>query len=114
METQVMTIETLKAHVTFSLDLVSPIYVREDLNFRKWYPSLQKTFLSIDDESINAFKRVFKHITEEGYISTWHDHVDDVPTSGFMLIIQDGYDKTFGVDTPEECCRWQYNELFTL
>lgn len=114
MENTVMTTETIIAHTIFSLDLVSPINVKEELDFVKLYPLIQKTFLNITEEGIRAFKRSFKHISEEGFISTWHDHVDDVPKNGYMLIIQDGYDKTFGGDTPEENCRWQYNELFTL
>ena len=108
-----MEMSTLKAHIVWSLDLVSPVNV-VDLNFGEWYPNLQKTFLNLTEKSISASTKKFKHITEEGYISTWHDHVDDVPTSGYMLVIQDGYYKTFGVETPEECCRWQYNELFIL
>ena len=113
MENTVMTTDQLVNHIVWSLDLVSPVNVR-DLNFGEWYPTLQKTFLNLTEEGISASTRSFKHITEEGYISTWYDHLDDVPTSGYMLIIQDGYDKTFGISTPEECCRWQYNELYIL
>ena len=109
-----MTTETIIAHAIFSLDLVSPINVKEELDFVKLYPLIQKTFLNITEEGIRAFKRSFKHISEEGYITTWYDHLDDIPTSGFILVTENGYRKEFGVDTPEECCRWQYNELYIL
>ena len=115
MENTLVKAEEMIAHIEWSLDLRGPIYVRDvTFNFRECYPTLQKTFLNITEDGISAFTRKFKHISEEGYITTWYDHLDDVPTSGYMLVIQDGYDKIFGDDTSEEYCRWQHNVLYIL
>lgn len=107
-----MTTEQLVNHIQWSLDLVSPIQVREE-SFDKWYP-LYGSRSMVNEYLVHATEVSFKHVTEEGHISTWHDHVDEIPTTGFILVTEDGYRKEFGVDTPEECCRWQYNELYIL
>jgi hypothetical protein len=110
--TLVKTTEEIVNHVAWSLDLRSPIHVREE-SFQKWYP-LYGNYSIVNEHVVHATQNSFKHISEEGFISIWHDHVDPIPTTGFILVIEEGYRKEFGGDTPEENCRWQLNELYIL
>ena len=111
METQVMTTDQLVNHIQWSLDLVSPIQVREGESFEKWYP-LYGSRSMVNEYLVHATQNYFKHITEEGHISTWYDHVDPIPTTGYILVTEEGYKKEFGVNGSEN--RWQYNELYVL
>ena len=109
MEAQVMNQTELISHVEWSLDLKSPIQVREE-SFKRWYP-LYGCRSIVNEYIIHATECSFKHITPEGFISTWYDHVDPMPTSGYILVIEEGYRKEFCDDTEE---RWQLSELYIL
>ena len=94
METQVvMNQSELISHISWSLDLTSPIQVREE-SFKRWYP-LYGCRSIVNEYIIHATECSFKHITPEGFISTWYDHVDPMPTSGYILVIEEGYRKEF-------------------
>jgi hypothetical protein len=110
MENTVMNQTELISHVEWSLDLKTPIILRDE-SFEKWYP-LYGCQAIVNEHVVHATECSFKHITEEGFISTWYDHVDPMPTSGFILVIEEGYRKEFGVNGSEE--RWQLNELYSL
>lgn len=110
METQVvMPVNEIVAHISWSLDLTSPIQVREE-NFDRWYP-LYANHAIVNEHVVHANQNYFKHITPEGFISTWYEHVDPIPTSGYILVIEEGYRKEFGNGSEE---RWQSTELYIL
>ena len=110
MEAQVMNQAELISHVEWSLDLKSPIQVREGESFERWYP-LYGCRSMVNEYVVHATQCSFKHITPEGFISTWYDHVDPIPTSGYILVIEEGYKKEFGNGSEE---RWQSTELYSL
>ena len=110
MESTVMSIENLINHVEWSLDLKSSILVKKGESFEKWYPLFGCQAI-VNEHIVHATECSFKHITEEGHISTWYDHMDPMPTSGYILVIEEGYRKEFGNGSEE---RWQSNELYIL
>ena len=111
MEAQVMSMQDLINHVEWSLDLKSSILVKKGESFEKWYP-LYANHAIVNEHVVHANQNYFKHVTPEGFISTWYEHVDPIPTSGYILVIEEGYRKEFGVNGSEE--RWQSTELYIL